>query len=224
MNPASGDNAPLASIPRSETSREVSVTRSRFSTPSGRSPKRSTRCPPWGAIKRCLAATVFTGPPPPRPRRTRGWTRLLRPREQAVRRAASCRHLRRDQAELLERLDHDLCRLLGRPALRLDDDLGVLRLLVRVVDAREARDLARERLLVEAVHVAASALLERGRDEDLHERAELLDHRPRPVPRLRVRRDRRCDHGRPVAGQPRGDPADPLDVRVPVLLREPEAL
>ena len=40
----------------------------------------------------------------------------------------------------------------------------------------------------------------------------------------RVRRDRGGDHGAAVAREPRGDPADPLDVRVAVLLREAEAL
>ena len=42
--------------------------------------------------------------------------------------------------------------------------------------------------------------------------------------RLLVGRDRRRDHGAAVARQPRGDPADALDVRVAVLLREAEAL
>ena len=66
-------------------------------------------------------------------------------------------------------------RLLGRLALGLDDDLGALGRLVRVVDAGEALDLAGERLRVEALDVAPRALVERGGDEDLDERAELLD-------------------------------------------------
>src|SRR4029453_394304 len=41
---------------------------------------------------------------------------------------------------------------------------------------------------------------------------------------LLVGRDRRDEHGGAVPGQPGGNPADALDVRVAVLLREPEAL
>ena len=50
--------------------------------------------------------------------------------------------------------------LLGRLRLGVDHDLGVVGLLVRVVDAGEALDLAGERLRVEALHVAARALLD----------------------------------------------------------------
>src|SRR5581483_953608 len=55
-------------------------------------------------------------------------------------------------------------------------------------------------------------------------RAELLDELARLLAGLPVRGDGGRDHGPSLAGQPRGDPADPLDVRVPVLLREPEPL
>ena len=146
-------------------------------------------------------------------------------RDQAVgrdgRHALTCG---RNEPELLELRDHASRRLLRREPLRVDDDLGVLRRLVRVVDAREALDLAGERLRVEAVHVAARALVERGPDVDLDERAVLLDQRACVAARLGVRRDRRDDDGAAVARDPRGDPAEPLDVRVAVLLREAEAL
>src|SRR5581483_8910660 len=95
---------------------------------------------------------------------------------------------------------------------------------VRVVDARKTLDLAGERLRVEPVDVTARALLERGRDVNLDERPERLDQLARALPRLAVGRDRRREHGAALARQPRGDPADPLDVRVPVLLREAETL
>ncbi len=101
---------------------------------------------------------------------------------------------------------------------------GLVGRLVRVVDAREALDLAGERLLVEALHVALRALLHRGCDVHLHERAPLLDHLASLLPRLLVRRDGRGDDRAALPRQPRGDPADALDVRVAVLLREAEAL
>ena len=67
---------------------------------------------------------------------------------------------------------------------------GILRLLVRIGDAGEMLDLARERLLVEALRVALGAHLERRRDVDLDERRVLLDERARAAARLLVRRDR----------------------------------
>src|SRR5205814_2961867 len=70
----------------------------------------------------------------------------------------------------------------------------------------------------------ARALVDRGLDVDLDERPEPLDHLARLLPGLDVRRDRGADDGAAVARHPRGDPADPLDVRVAVLLREAEAL
>src|SRR5262249_41831048 len=109
--------------------------------------------------------------------------------------------------------------LLGLVLLGVDHDLGVVRNLVRVVDAGEALDLTRERLRVEALHIAARALLDRRLDEHLDERAELLDRLARVLARLVVRRERGG-----VPRQARGDPTDALDVRVAVLLREAEAL
>ena len=101
---------------------------------------------------------------------------------------------------------------------------GLGRRLVRVVHAREALDLAGERLRVEAVHVTPCALVDGSADEHLDERAELLDHRAGLPPRLLVRRDRGRNYRAALPRDPRGDPADALDVRVAVLLREPEAL
>ncbi len=101
---------------------------------------------------------------------------------------------------------------------------GRRRLLIRVVHPGEAGDLALERLLVQALHVAARALVDRRLDVDLDERAELLDHLAGFVARLDVRRDRRGDDRGAVPCQPGRDPADALDVRVAILLREAEAL
>ncbi len=84
----------------------------------------------------------------------------------------------------------------GRAALGLEPQLRRLRLLVRVGDAGELGDLAAERLLVEALHVAARALLDRGRDVHLDERRELLDQRARP-----------CRASRRTARSPRRAPS-----------------
>ena len=57
----------------------------------------------------------------------------------------------------------------GRAAFGRQDDLGVLRRFVGIGDTRELRNLARERLGVQALHVAALALLDRAVDVDLDE-------------------------------------------------------
>ena len=112
----------------------------------------------------------------------------------------------------------------GVRPIGLEPQLGLERLLVRRGDAGEVLDLAGEGGRVEALRIAPRALLERGRDVDLDERRVLLDERARVAAHLLVRRDRRDDHDRAGAREPRGDPADARDVRVAVLLREAEAL
>src|SRR3712207_3651868 len=82
----------------------------------------------------------------------------------------------------------------------------------------ELPDLARESLLVEALHVALGAHLERRVDEDLDE--VVPDVAPYLVADLLERRDGRDDLPRPVAGQEVGDEADPEDVGVAVLAGE----
>src|SRR3954469_14230109 len=94
--------------------------------------------------------------------------------------------------------------------LGVDHELRTRRLLVRVGHARELLDLALEGLLVEALDVAAGAFVDRGLDEDLDERADLVDIRARFLPRRLVGRDRGGDHGAALAGQGRGGPADSL--------------
>ena len=98
-----------------------------------------------------------------------------------------------------------------------------LRRLVRVVDACEALDLAGVGLGVETVRVAPRTLLDRRVHVDLDERAELLHQVARLLARLDVGRDGGGDGGAAVARDARGDPADALDVRVAVFLREAEA-
>ena len=114
-------------------------------------------------------------------------------------------------SDSLRRLDH-----------RVEHELGVLGDLVRVVDAGEPLDLAGERLLVQALGIAVlRELVERGVDVDLD---ELSDHRSHLVSGLLVGRDRAADRRDAVARQELGDEPDPQDVRVTVLLGEPEAL
>ena len=179
---------------RSEASREVIVTSSSASTPSGRTPVRSTRTPPCGRISFSVAVALTRAPAP-----------STRP---------SSASLPSDELRALLRLVR----------LGVEHELGARGRLVRVADAGELLDLAGERLRVEALGVAARALVDRGVDEDLDERRVLLGHLPGLLPRLLVGRDRRDDHRGAGAREARGDPADPLDVGVPVLLREAEAL
>src|SRR5262249_14867936 len=90
--------------------------------------------------------------------------------------------------------------------------------------AREALDLARERLRVQAVHVAAGTLVEGGLDVDLDERPVLLDERARVAPRPLVGGDGRDDDRAALARDAPRRPAAGPRVRVAVLLREAEAL
>ncbi len=116
-------------------------------------------------------------------------------------------------------------RLLRLEALGVDDDLRPWPA-PRTGSSTpgEALDLSGERLRIEAVHVATRALVERRADVDLDERAVLLDERASVRPRLLVGRDRRDDDGAAVSRDARRHPAEPLDVRVAILLREAEAL
>ena len=129
-----------------------------------------------------------------------------------------------DEAELLELRDDERGRLLGRAALGLEPELGARRLLVGIVDPGEVEDLAGVRLRVQTLRVAALALGERRRDVDLDERRVLLGHPARLLPRFLVGRDRGDDDHGAGTCEPGGDPADPGDVLVAVLLREAEAL
>ena len=129
---------------------------------------------------------------------------------------------RPEVAELLEPGEDPAGAVLRLLLVGLDVQLGGGRRLVRVGDARELRDLARERLLVEALHVALGAHLEGRVDEYLDK--VLADVAPDLVADLLERRDGRDDDPDPVAGQKVGHEADPQHVDVPVLAREAEAL
>ena len=106
----------------------------------------------------------------------------------------------------------------------LRKNTGVIGRLVRVADAGELLDLAGERLGVEALHVAAGALLEGGRHVHLDEAADVVDHLAHQFAGLGVRADRSDDDRRAVAREELRDEADAKDVGVAVLPREPEAL
>src|SRR5215208_1772550 len=231
MNPVRGESAPDASMSRSATSRGVSVTVSSESRSSDRGPLRSTSSPPCGAIRCCSVATLIARGPLP------GWGPPTDPAQSVaedvsrvchevwkVRAGSSRADTALHQAQGLEALDDVARAPLGGLRLRVHGDLRVRRLLVGVVDAREALDLAGERLRVQAVDVALRARVDRCLHVNLDEVAELLHHRARLAARLLVRRDRRADHRPSLTRQTRRDPADPLDVRVAVLLGESETL
>ena len=198
MKPSSGESAPEASMSRSESSREVSVTS-----------VRATRDPSGalaGPVDQLAAVRLD---------QAFGPRRRVTPSPSAGTSPSSSSFAIDELRALLRR----------RAASVSTHDLGLGWRLVRIVDAREALDLARERL----------------RRRDPSRRA---GRTRRPTPRRRprrtcpysstssrafarvslVRRDRRGDHRAALARQPRGDPADALDVRVAVLLREAEAL
>jgi hypothetical protein len=107
--------------------------------------------------------------------------------------------------------------------VRRDRQLRVGRRLVRRGDPGELLDLAGARLLVEALHVALLADLDRAVDEDLdeiaglHERAHLVAVGP-------IRRDEGRDGDDAGVGEELRDLADAPDVLGAILGREPEIL
>src|SRR6478609_4609894 len=127
-------------------------------------------------------------------------------------------------AGLVER-DQDVAeRVLDGAAGGVDAHGRVDGLLVGRGDAGELGDLAGPRLGVEALAVAALALLERGGDVDEEERAPgVLDHLLHLLAGLGERRDRRADRDPAVAGDLGGDPADAADVGLAVGLAEGQA-
>src|SRR5581483_2024129 len=102
-----------------------------------------------------------------------------------------------------------------------EHELGLLRRLVRRRDAGELGDLPGAGLRVQALHVAALALLDRTVDEDLDEVARLHDgaHAVAVAP---VRRDERRQVDDAGVGEELCDLADAADVLRPVLGREAE--
>src|ERR1700683_4614484 len=85
--------------------------------------------------------------------------------------------------------EHGLGRLLAGHRRGVDDEVGVLGLLVRVGDPGELADHARPGFGVEALPVAGLAHLERRGDVDQQEVADLRHHPPGPGPGLREWRD-----------------------------------
>src|SRR5438132_9759497 len=186
MKPSSGESAPQASMSRSETSREVSVSRSRLSTPAGRSPVRSTSTLPCGSI-RCAVATAVTSARTGQAEACPAVLPEVLP-EVEIRRSHPYRS--RSEPETLECVDDDPRRFLRLLRLGVDHDLRIRRRLVRVVDPGEARDLAGQRLRVEPVHVAACTLVYGGLHVHLDEAAVVLHELARLPAGLLVRRDR----------------------------------
>ena len=120
--------------------------------------------------------------------------------------------------------DHVVEGVLDAAAGGVDADVRVGRLLVRRGDAGELGDLTAPGLGVEALAVAPLALLERGGDVHEEERAaRRVGHRPDLLPGLVERRDRAADRDPAVPGDLGGDPPDPADVGLAVLLGEGQA-
>ena len=188
---------------RSETSREVSVTASRA--------RRDRPAPLAGAIDERAAMRLDQTCP-----------------RRAGDRTAHAAHRRpRTRPSSLELAEHELGALLRSHALGVDDGSRGSQAPRTGRDTPvKLLDLAGERLRVEALHVAPRALVDRCVDVDLDEAARTP--RPSRAPsrgsRAYGRDRRRRSTAPPLPREPRGDPADALDVRVAVLLREAEPL
>src|SRR5207302_4203991 len=118
--------------------------------------------------------------------------------------------------------EHTLQGLFRRLHHRVVHELGVLRRLVRRlgIDAGEAGQLSRQRLLVEVFRVAVRRDLRNGR-VDVH-LDEVADLRADGVPGLSVRADGATDRGNAVAGEEVRHEPDPHDVEITVLFGEAE--
>src|SRR4051794_34035952 len=103
----------------------------------------------------------------------------------------------------------------------MNDQLGIERWLVGVVDAGKALDLAGQRLLVQALSIALDQHLQRHIHEHLEEVGDALANL---IADSAVGRYRRRDRDHIVAREHLADPADPADVRVTIFLRETQAL
>src|SRR5258706_16155282 len=95
------------------------------------------------------------------------------------------------------------------------------RFLVWIADTGEVGDLAGNRFLVEALHIALDEGVERAADEHFDEPGRLSSDL---VAHLAVRRDRRCDGNPPAARHEPGDIADAADVGVSIFFGEPQSL
>ena len=113
--------------------------------------------------------------------------------------------------------------LIDRAIGGVEGEVGVGGGLVGRRDAGEVLDLAAPRLRVQALAVAALALLERRGHVDQHERGpDVVGHRARRLARAVERGDGAADGQAAVPGDLGGDPADALDVRLAVLAGERE--
>src|SRR5690348_4755280 len=118
-------------------------------------------------------------------------------------------------------LDDQVRGFVGRHLCRVDADFGVLRLLVRAVDAGEILELAGAGLGIEALGVALLGFGERRIDKDLEELA-LGNHPPDHVPLGPERRDEGRQHDETRVGHEPRDLADAADVLDAVGLSEAE--
>lgn len=123
----------------------------------------------------------------------------------------------------LEKVDDPLGGLLDARILRVDDEVGLGRHVVSLIDAREALDDTLTRLLVETLDVATLAHLERRLNEHLEERqigvrVDLAGH---PSVR-RERRHEATERDHAGVGEESRDFGDTTHVLLAVLFTEAE--
>src|SRR5262249_42876160 len=99
---------------------------------------------------------------------------------------------------------------------RIDDDVGRLRRLVDVADAREVSDLAAARAGVKPLRIAPLADGHGRGDMNEHEAAERLDHRTQVLAHVRIRSDGRADRDATALGDLRRDAGHATEVRLPI--------
>jgi hypothetical protein len=129
--------------------------------------------------------------------------------------------------QILGNLDHAV---LDTLEITPDMDLRILRCLVRSADARELRNLALSRLLIQALRISCLSHLQRNIHKHLHKRKRLVVARRNSVQVARllaiglVRRDKRRNGNGGRIRKKLGNLCYPPDVLVPVLLGEAQVL
>lgn len=124
-------------------------------------------------------------------------------------------------AACAQQVEHLIRAFVERVRARLDDDLGFVRRLVRRRDAGKRLDLPRPRLLVESLHVALFAHLQRGLAVDLDEIA-VHDQAAHALAVGTERRDEGGHRDHTGLDKQLGHLADAADILHAVHIRKPE--
>src|SRR3546814_13813692 len=115
-----------------------------------------------------------------------------------------------------------MCRQLWRQGFGVDDNVGVLRLLIRIVNASDPLYDTGARLGIESLAIPLLADFQRRRHIDFYKAAFSLDALSHPAPGRPVGRYGRADCSAAILCDFRRHEADPQNVEIAMFLREPQ--